>query len=80
VAELSGQKVTLSTSTLYTALGRLLEQGLIERTAEEPEKHPGLPRKAYVLTANGRRVLEAETNRLQELVTAARLRLNEEMA
>lgn len=80
VAELSGQKVTLSTSTLYTALGRLLEQGLIERTSEEPEKHPGLPRKAYVLTANGRRVLEAETNRLQGLVTAARLRLDGEMA
>ena len=80
VEALSGEKVTLSTSTLYSALGRLLDQGLIERLSEEPEKHPGLPRKAYVLTANGRRVLVAETSRMQALVMAARLRLDGEMA
>jgi DNA-binding PadR family transcriptional regulator len=80
VATLSGQKVTLSTSTLYSALGRLLDQGLIERTEEEPGKRPGLPRKAYILTDSGRRILEAETNRMQNLVTAARLRLDGETA
>jgi DNA-binding PadR family transcriptional regulator len=80
VEALSGKQVTLSTSTLYSALGRLLDQGLIERLSEEPEKHPGLPRKAYILTANGRRVLVAETNRMQDLVTSARLRLDGEMA
>ena len=80
VAMLSGEQVTMSTSTLYSALGRLLDQELIERVSEEPETHPGLPRKAYVLTDGGRRVLEAETNRMQTLVTTARFRLNGETA
>ena len=80
IKALSDGKVALSTSTLYSALSRLLEQGLIKRFPDDAEHYtgPGLPRKAYVLTKIGRRVLGAETNRLQALVTAARLRLGEE--
>ncbi len=80
VEDLSGERIRLSTGTLYGALGRLLEQGLIERVPndEVENSRPGLPRKAYILTEDGRRVLETETNRLQSLVTAARLRLSEE--
>lgn len=79
VKALSGGKVDLSTSTLYSALSRLLEKGLIKRITDETKQNtgPGLPRKAYVLTEIGRRVLGAETNRLQTLVTAARSRLGE---
>lgn len=79
VEALSHGKIRLSTSTLYGALGRLLDQGLIERvpSAEEEAAGPGLPRKAYTLSPTGRRILEAETRRMQALVTTARLRLGE---
>ena len=80
VEDLSNKSVSLSTSTLYTAISRLLDQRLIERLPDEPEHNasPGLPRKVYGLTELGRRVLEAETQRLQNLITAARLRLRKE--
>lgn len=53
---------------------------LIKCITDETEQNtgPGFPRKAYVLTEIGRWVLGAETNRLQALVSAARLRLGEE--
>jgi DNA-binding PadR family transcriptional regulator len=77
VEQLSEGRVTLSTSTLYNALGRLLEQGLIQRMPNESGDGPGLPRKVYALTADGRRALQAELNRLQTLVTTAQQRLSE---
>ena len=76
VQVLSESRVTLSSSTLYTALKRLLEDGWIERAGEEPDpEETGRPRKVYALTAHGRRILAAETVRLQSLVVAASLRL-----
>jgi len=89
VKEISQGKVRLSTGTLYEALARLLNQGLIERVfddevgMDEPQKgqnHPGKPRKAYRLTINGRRVLEAETRRMLSLVAVAQRRLVEKGA
>ena len=79
VKDLSGERINLSTSTLYTAVGRLLDQDLIERLDDNDEDpSPGLPRKSYALTELGRRVLEAETVRLQGMVKEARLRLRED--
>jgi DNA-binding PadR family transcriptional regulator len=80
VEALSNGKVSLSTSTLYGALGRLLDQGLIERVPNDEEENtgPGLPRKAYILSETGRRVLEAETDRLQSMISVAHWRLGEE--
>jgi DNA-binding PadR family transcriptional regulator len=88
IEALSGGKVRLSTGTLYEGLARLLDQGLIQRVdspeAEEESgaenKHPGKPRKAYRLTRGGRRVLEAEIARMQNLVAAARGRLGDQGA
>jgi DNA-binding PadR family transcriptional regulator len=81
VRDLSGERVKLSTSTLYTAVGRLLDQELIERLSDdELDAGPGLPRKSYALTDLGRRVLEAETVRLQGMIQEARLRLRENKA
>lgn len=78
VKNLSGERVNLSTSTLYTAVGRLLDQDLIERLDnDEEDPTPGLPRKSYALTELGRRVFEAEMMRLQGMVREARLRLRE---
>lgn len=77
VEGLSKGSVTLSTSTLYSALGRLLDQRLIERVPDDPDgsKHPGRPRKAYVLSDLGWRVLRAEIDRLAALVATAQPRL-----
>lgn len=81
VKDLSRERVSLSTSTLYTAVGRLLDQELIERLDDDDaDLSPGLPRKSYALTELGRRVLEAETVRLQGMVKEARLRLREDGA
>jgi DNA-binding PadR family transcriptional regulator len=79
VEALSAGRVRLSTSTLYSALGRLLDRALIERVPDDAgeEAHPGLPRKVYALSELGRRVLEAEAARMQALVVAAQLRLGE---
>jgi DNA-binding PadR family transcriptional regulator len=88
VEELSGRKVNLSTGTLYGALNRLLDQGMIERLDdEEPAEamrsgtakplYPGKPRKAYRLTTFGRSVLAAETERMQALVRRAQMKLRE---
>ena len=83
VEVLSQGTVRLSTGTLYEGLARLLEQSLIERVPDKKEEnqgqgnqsHPGKPRKAYLLTHFGKQVLEAETQRLRTLVTAAYQRL-----
>lgn len=81
VDALSNSALKLSTGTLYEALSRLLEQGLIERV-EEPRPDgssaPGKPRKVYRLTDIGRKVIEAEANRLHTLASAARRQLGEE--
>jgi PadR family transcriptional regulator len=83
VESLSRGDVRLSTSTLYEGLARLLEQGLIARldagesAGDDASQggHPGRPRKAYQITSYGRRVVEAETSRMQALVTVAHTRL-----
>ena len=75
VESLSNHQVLLITSTLYTALKRLLENGWIVRSGEDPEPdESGRPRKTYTLTDLGRRILEAEAARLKSLVKAAKLR------
>ena len=79
--ELSRGKISLSTSTLYTALNRLLNQGLIERSdAGQNGSGPGLPRKVYRLNERGRRILNAEAKRMQDILASYQQRLGEEHA
>lgn len=80
VATLSTGRVQLSTSTLYEALARLLDQGLVTKTTASRNKattnsRPGRPRKYYRLTQTGQHVLDAELTRLQSLVATAQQRL-----
>jgi DNA-binding PadR family transcriptional regulator len=78
VEALSMGRVSFSTGTLYGALRRLLDQGWIERVDEIAgggADEIGRPRKAYRLTAPGRRILGAEARRLRLLVTTAERRL-----
>jgi DNA-binding PadR family transcriptional regulator len=81
VETLSEGRVRLSTGTLYEALARLLDQGLIERVdaaeAGKETPNPGKPRKHYRLTHTGRQVIEAETARLNVQVAAARRQLGD---
>lgn len=62
--ELSGGRVQLAAGTLYGALNTLLERGWISALSAERDSR----KKEYVITAAGRRALEAELNRLCELV------------
>ena len=73
VTTVSDRRVVLSTGTLYGALKRLLRDGWIRRV-EDPAgpEETSRPRKAYTLTDLGRRILEAEAERLRTLVEAAR--------
>jgi len=68
-------KVRLWPATLYGSIKRLIEAELIEESSERPAPELDDSRRRYYrLTALGRRVLEAECERLQELVRAIRVK------
>ena len=61
---LSGGRVKLAAGTLYGAINSLLEKGWIMALAGEKDSR----KKEYVITEDGRTVLQAELQRLKELV------------
>ena len=69
VVALSGGRVKLGPGTLYGALDRLVEQGLV--AAEREEVVDGRLRRYYRLTDVGAEVLEAEAQRLAGNAKAA---------
>jgi DNA-binding PadR family transcriptional regulator len=73
VEAISGGRVRLRTGTLYGALDRLLQQGLIAVDSEEVVE--GRNRRAYALSEAGREVLAAEAERLRATADEARRRL-----
>ena len=75
VRSLSQGRVILSTGTLYSALKRLLEQDWIQRSDLSENHSDSRVRKAYTLTGLGRRILQAEVQRLEGLVSAAQPRM-----
>lgn len=65
-------QVHLAPGTLYGAIKRLLEKGLIEEVDERPDPELNDERRRYYrLTHFGLRVLEAEAERLSALVRQA---------
>src|SRR5580698_5430110 len=75
VLERTAGKVRLWPATLYGSLKRLIEAELIEESDERPAPElDDARRRYYRLTALGRRVLNAECDRLQELVQAIRVK------
>jgi DNA-binding PadR family transcriptional regulator len=89
VEALSEDRVVLSTGTLYGALARLLEQGVIRKSADDSgEDSSGSKsrsgsadvrvRKYYELTQFGRRVLEVEINRMSTILATVSKELGEE--
>ncbi|GIG90198.1 PadR family transcriptional regulator [Plantactinospora endophytica] len=73
VAALSDGRLTLRPGTLYGALDRLTDEGLVEPDREEIVG--GRLRRYYRLTDTGGTVLAAETERLRRNVEAASRRL-----
>jgi len=68
-------KLRLWPATLYGSIKRLIEADLIEESDERPAAElDDARRRYYRLTALGRRVLDAECERLQELVRTIRVK------
>src|SRR6516164_989257 len=75
VLQRTSGKVRLWPATLYGAIKRLIEADLIEESDERPAPElDDARRRYYRLTTLGTRVLDAECERLQELVRTIRLR------
>jgi DNA-binding PadR family transcriptional regulator len=73
IAERTGGKVRLSPSTLYSAIKRLLEEGLIEELEERPDpEHDDERRRYYRLTPAGKRAAMEEARQLEKLLADAR--------
>jgi DNA-binding PadR family transcriptional regulator len=70
VEERTGGRLVLEAGTLYAAIKRLRDDGLIEDRATPPGEDAR--RRYYGLSGLGRAVLEAESIRLEELVELAR--------
>ena len=80
VENLSEGRVKLSTGTLYGAIKRLLDRGWIRRVEDPLPNGTDRERKAYILTEQGRQVLNAEIKRLQKLVNVAQVQTAEEIS
>ena len=70
VAELSRGRVAPGTGTFYSALRRMMDEGVLEEV-DQPEGVDGRDsrRRFYALTELGRAVLDAERERLRALLT-----------
>jgi len=76
VLQRTGGKVRLWPATLYGAIKRLIEAGLIEESDERPAPElDDARRRYYRLTRLGRLVLKAESDRLRELARTIRVKL-----
>jgi DNA-binding PadR family transcriptional regulator len=73
VLDRSAGKIHLWPATLYGTLARLIDAGLIEESEERPAAElDDARRRYYKLTRLGRRVLDLESRRLEDLVSVLR--------
>ena len=79
VLELTGGEVKLWPATLYGSLDELVELEWSQELADEADRPAGESerKRYYRITDAGRAALVQETNRIEALVDAARLRLTE---
>src|SRR5258706_3965652 len=69
VLERTDGNLRLWPATLYGTIKRLIDEGLVEESADRPAaEFDDARRRYYRMTRLGRRVLDAECERLQELV------------
>jgi DNA-binding PadR family transcriptional regulator len=75
VRDRSGGDVAPGATSLYRTVWQLVEDGLIEESADRPASHTDDERRRYFrITPAGRRTLTLEVARLERLVAAARPR------
>ena len=74
---LSDGRLKLSTGTLYGAIKRLLDDDWICLADDPLPINSDRQRKAYALTDEGRRILNAETERLRSLVDLVQTQISE---
>jgi len=72
VEALTDGTVRMGPGTLYGSIGRMVASGLIEESVRTRGRSDDARRRFYRLTTLGRRVLEAETDRLARVVALAR--------
>lgn len=70
ISRRTGGRVVLTASTLYAALKRLLDEGLVEELERPADDDPR--RRYYRITRLGRAAGRAEATRLEELAQMAR--------
>ena len=65
-------KLNLGAGALYGSIARMLERGLVEESEARPDLHLDDERRRYYrITPLGRRVAQAETLRMRDLVQLA---------
>ena len=69
ISERSNGRINIGTSTIYTILYKMEQDGLLEISGEVDR------RKVYSITSDGRKVLEAEAQRLMALSDYAAFKL-----
>jgi DNA-binding PadR family transcriptional regulator len=73
VEQMTGGEVSMGPGTLYGAIKRMLNAGLIEESEDRPDPEIDDERRRYYrVTGFGARVLTAELERLDQLIRAAR--------
>ncbi len=72
VEELTDGTVRMGPGTLYGSISRMVSSGLIEESKPRGRASDDERRRFYRMTALGRRVLEAELDRLARVVAVAR--------
>ena len=72
IARRTDGKLRLGAGALYGSIAKMIEQGLIEESADRPDPHLDDERRRYYrLTAFGRKAAQAEAARMRELVELA---------
>lgn len=73
----SGGTLTPRAGSLYRVVARLMGSGLVKTAVPvDPEPHPGLERKYYALTREGRRVLAITAAQFKRAAAMAERRLD----
>ena len=72
ISDRTGGEVRLTASTLYSAIRRLVDAGLIEEVRRPRGEKDDPRRRYYAITTAGRETLRAEAARLERLTAMAR--------
>ena len=72
IRQRTGEEIRLTASTLYDALARLVDAGLIEEVAAPAADVQDSRRRYYRITRAGRQAAQLEAQRLDRLLRSAR--------